>query len=402
MKKINSATTNKSIRSIHKINFQTSISKAVLHCLTTFIFITLMISVMISMGGCATMQAKEIKDEISNLSFSHDGKKVVFDRCREGNCQIQIYNLETGDLAAYQSPKNERWTMGKYSYDSKRITFSVIPIKFTGGLDLSEMQIAAMDADGKNYKKVTTGPGAKLYPTFSHSGKKILYARAARIRESGKTPAADYDAWEVDMTIGRQTQLTFFEYFYMGNLTYFPDDEQFIYYGELPSVFEGVNSYSNEDAFRKKMIELGRKGMNIIGVVVMKGKVLIPNPYHFPPNIFAQTPLLSKDGSMLIYEKSLSAGKYFLYSPDGNHRLVGEGGSVNAAAISPDGELLAMIAVSEVLDIFIVKDGKKKVKLFLPCAEKMENWENVRRQRESLHGEKYTMIPEMPSRILNR
>ncbi len=61
-----------------------------------------------------------------------------------------------------------------------------------------------------------------------------------------------------------------------------------------------------------------------------------------------------------------------------------------------------MIAVSEVLDIFTVKDGKKKLKLFLPCAEKMENWENVRRQRESLYGEKYTMISDKPSHVLNR
>jgi len=73
-----------------------------------------------------------------------------------------VYDLETGELAAYQSPKNERWTMGKYSYDGKRITFSVNTKKPLGGIDLGEMQIAVMDADGKNYKKVTTGPGAKL------------------------------------------------------------------------------------------------------------------------------------------------------------------------------------------------------------------------------------------------
>ena len=163
MKKIDNTKINRLICYIAEANFHKSISKAVLHCLTTFIFITLMISV----GGCATMQTKETKDEISNLSFSHDGKKVLFDRCRDESCQIQVYDLETGELAAYQSPVNERWTMGKYSYDGKRITFSVIPRKPLGGLELGEMQITVMDADGKNLKKVTTGPGAKLYPTFS-------------------------------------------------------------------------------------------------------------------------------------------------------------------------------------------------------------------------------------------
>lgn len=104
------------------------------------------------------------KETIDNISFSHDGKKVVFDRCQGRDCQIQVYNLETGELAAYQSPKNERWTMGKYSYDGKRITFSVIPMKITGGLVLGKMQIAVMDTDGKNYKKITTGYGAKFFP----------------------------------------------------------------------------------------------------------------------------------------------------------------------------------------------------------------------------------------------
>lgn len=336
------------------------------------------------------------KDSISNLSFNHDGKKVVFDRCREGSCQIQVYDLETGELAAYQSPQGERWTMGKYSYDGKQITFSVIPQKPQGGLDLGNMQIAVMDADGKNYRKVTTGPGAKLYPTFSHNGKKILYACAAYIRERGMTPAAQYDAWEGDLETGKQTQLTFFEYFYMSNLNYFPDDERFIYYGENPGVIEGANVY--QSAFNNKMVELARQGKGIHGVVVMKGKELISNPYQFPPKNIPKRPLLNQDGSVLIYEKSLSAGKFFLYSPDGNHRVVGSGGSVAAAAISPDGEVLAMITVNLSINVFTVQDGKLQKKLYVPYAKKaIVNWEEAYRRHEYL----YKMIPEKPSHILN-
>ncbi len=393
MRKSNSTKINRFIRLISTTDLRTSIKKAALCCITVFIFI----NVMTFTGGCFAM--RESEDTISNLSFSHDGKKVVFDRCKNDGCQIQIYDLETGELAAYQSPKNERWTMGKYSYDGKRIAFSVIPVKFTGGLDLGEMQIAILDSDGKNLKKITTGLGAKLYPAFSHNGKKILYACAARIRESGRTPAANYDAWEVDLATGKQTRLTFFEYFYMGNLTYFPDDERFIYFGELPSVFDGIRSFSDADKFKEKMIELGRKGMNIIGVVVMKGKEMIPRPYHFPPKTFAKKPLLSKDGSTLIYEKSES-GKFYLYSTDGNHRLVGSGGSVNAAAISPDGELLGIISTS--LHIFTVRDGKQKQILYLPSAPKtIENWpKDLKYEAERLHVE-FKMIPEKPSRIVN-
>ncbi len=376
-------------------NFKSAkINSLVFQFLLTFVLIIITAQT----GNCFAMRSKGTKDSIDNLSFSHDGKKVIFDRCREG-CQIQVYNLETGELAAYQSPANERWTMAKQSYDGKKIVLSVMPV-IDGHVDLSEMQIAVMDADGKNYKKITNGPGAKLYPTFSHNGKKVLYARAAYMRKSGKTPAAQYDAWEVDLTTGTQRQLTFFKYFYMGYLTYLPDDERFIYYGEMPEAFPGLDLPKGDPRKAQEMIrqEQMKRKIGIAGILVMKrGEDLPQEQYHFGKGFNAERPLLSKDGSKLIVEKSVSAGEFYLYSADGNHRLVGEGGSVNAAAISPDGELLAMIAFS--LHVFTVRDGKRKVILYLPSAPKtIENWEVAYRGSENL----YRMIPAKPLRILNR
>src|SRR5664280_1802306 len=216
--------------------------------ITAFILITLMISV----GGCATMQTKEIKDEINNLSFSHDGKKVLFDRCRDEGCQIQVYDLETGELAAYQSPANERWTMARQSYDGKKIVFSVIPI-LGEDLDLTQMQIGIMDTYGKNYKKLTSDPMPKIYPTFSHSGKKILYVKAGRIRKQGRTPASDYDAWEMDIETGKETRLTNFKYFSMDSVNYFPGDDKIFYIAESPFAFPGLDLPKNDIKKELKM-----------------------------------------------------------------------------------------------------------------------------------------------------
>lgn len=357
-----------------------------------------------TIGGCATVQKKEIKDTISNLSFSYDGKKVFFDRCRD-ECQIQVYDLETGELAAYQSPNNERWTMARQSYDGKKIALSVMPI-IDGYLDLSEMQIAIMDTDGKNYKKVTTGSGAKLYPVFSHSGTKVLYARAAFIRKQGRTPASQYDAWEVDLESGAQTQLTFFKYYYMGNLTYFPDDERFIYYGDMPMAFPGIDPAKVTSADRQgvdKQEEI-KNTIRINGVVAMKrGDTLPQESFNFGEKFQAKSPLLSGDGSKLIVEKNISGGKFFLYSPDGKHRLVVSGGSFDSAAISPDGESLAILAVGKTISFYMVKDGKPKInELYLPSAIKsIENYEKAVQKRERLHGEKYVMMPEEPVCIIN-
>lgn len=106
--------------------------------------------------------------------------------------------------AAYQSPKGEPWTMARQSYDGKRIVFVVMPV-LPDGLNLAEMQIADMDTDGKNRRKITTGPGAKICPTFLHSGAKVLYVRAGYMRKQGHTPAAPYDVWQVDLATGTHT-----------------------------------------------------------------------------------------------------------------------------------------------------------------------------------------------------
>lgn len=352
------------------------------------------VSFLISMLGCSTMQAKETKDSISNLSFSYDGKKVFFDRCRDGKCQTQVYDLETGELAAYQSPKGERWTMARQSYDGKRITFAVIPVKFLGDLDLGNMQIAVMDTDGKNYRKVTTGPGAKLYPTFSHSGDKVLYACTRYIRTQGQTPAADYDAWEIDLSTGRQTQLTFFKYFYMNSLAYFPDDERFIYYGDKPRAFPGLD-LSHVDpmkGFEMTCREQMKRNVAIGGVIVMKkGDALPREHYDFGKDFYAQNPLLSKDGSKLIVEKDISGGKFFLYSPDGKHRLVCERGSVDSASISPDGVLLG-ICRNDSIHVSRVSDDLSYRGILL---KRPENWDEYSHKMPHLR-----LLQEVPSRII--
>jgi len=370
------------------------INKAVLHCITAFIFITLMITV----GGCATMQAKETKDEISNLSFSYDSKKVFFDRCRDEGCQIQVYDLETGELAAYQSPANERWTMAKQSYDGKKIVFSVIPI-VGHNLDLTQMQIGIMDTDGKNYKKLTSDPMPKIYPTFSHSGKKILYVKAGRIRKEGRTPASEYDAWEMDIAMGKETRLTYFKYFHMAGVSYFPGDEKILYEALGPFAFPGLNlPEDTSKALNMIAEEAAKRKIYLVGLLTMKrGDTFPERPYYlFEEGHPPKHPLLSNDGK-LFFEPAATGGKFYLYFPDGNHRDVGGGGDFNSAAISPDGELLG-ISYGKTINICRVKDGKIEVQFYNRAATHIENWDNDNHKFPL----KQKIIPDLPTRIYTR
>jgi len=349
-----------------------------------------------SVGGWETVQAKdrkEIKDTIDQLSFSHDGKKILFDRCRGEDCQIQVYDLESGELSAYQSPPSERWTMARYSYDGKKIVFSAIP-KGEKYLDLANMQVAVMDPDGKNVKKITSETGPKIYPVFSHSGKKVLYARADRIRKQGRTPASNFDAWEVDIKTGKETRLTYFKFFKMRSLSYFPDDERFIFQGTQPTAFPGLTLTTDdrEKALTMVIEELKKNKIFSFRITTMKREDMLPyKTYSFAENIYPVNPLLSKDGTRLLFEGR--GEKYYLYSPDGNHRCISPGGSVNSAAISPDGELLGVIYAKWNITIYRVQDGNKLEKLYLPRVQASIDYKDLLSQ--------FKLLPEQPLRIIN-
>jgi len=68
------------------------------------------------------------QDIIREISFSPDGKKIIFDRRNAGSASmIHVYDLSTGELSAYQSPEGEKWGDARYSFDGKHIVFIVMP-----------------------------------------------------------------------------------------------------------------------------------------------------------------------------------------------------------------------------------------------------------------------------------
>jgi hypothetical protein len=73
--------------------------------------------------------------------------------------------METGDLAVYQPPEGERWIQAKCSFDGKRIVFIAMPL-IGNKEDIENAQIAIMDVNGKNIRKITKTPGLKIYPRF--------------------------------------------------------------------------------------------------------------------------------------------------------------------------------------------------------------------------------------------
>jgi len=312
-------------------------------------------------GGCSNVQTEEY---VRYVSFSPDGKKIIFDR-RKGDSPdwINVYDLESGELTAYQPPSKEEWTMARYSFDGKYIVFSSIP-RGEKYLKLGEMQIAVMTPDGRNVRRITNSPGAKIYPSFSHSGKKIIFVKAGKIRERGKTPATDYDIYEVDIETGKETRLTWFKFFMMSAPYYFPNDETFIFSAESPGAYPDLPD-GKLDVIKKRREEYKSKYKEN-KILIMHGGEKTLKPY-IELGQYSSRPLLSADGKQLFFqgdgEPQTRGGweQFYLYSQDGNHRRITiQGKSVWSGAVSPDGSLLAVVYNRGIIFIYRINDGTYK------------------------------------------
>jgi Tol biopolymer transport system component len=345
--------------------------------------------------GCATMDQKKNDIIIRNISFSPDGKKLLFNY-QKGNqpYMIQTYNMETGELIAYKSQVGEIWDFPKYSFDGKQIVFVTVPLKIehiTGRFfsektieveDFIKSQIAVMGTDGRNVRKITNTPGSKKYPSFSHSGRKIICVvnREPNIRGSST------DIYEVDVKTGQETRLTQFSFISVSKPYYFPDDKTFIFEGFNFMDYPGIPGRPTTEYFLKvgKMREElhFKYGNNSIYVMQknekkLKPYIIMPDyPEKFgarPGDVYSKSPSLSANGSVLIFwargYKPDGSGDdevhLYKYSSDGNHRSIA-GISPwtpdDAVAVSPNGKLIVVIPLFSNNNIIIyqVKDGTSR------------------------------------------
>lgn len=331
------------------------------------------------LAGCATMD-KGKQDVIREISFSPDGKKILFDRRNaDDSNRIHVYNLETGELSTYQPPRGETWYHARYSFDGKRIVFIV-----SREDDSENTQIAVMDPDGKNVRKITNTNGLKLAPSFSHSGKKIIFVRPDVIRKSGKTLTADSDIYEVDVATDRETRLTYFKFFAMTAPYYFPDDKTFVFWGENPRAYPAIpNSEGNNTIMNKVRKELQAK-YKYNSIYVMQANEKELKPYLVMPEYqkkfkdyvavseSSNRPSLSADGSVLIFmstgykaDGSADWDQLYQYSADGNHRQITHlyKSTIWSQSVSFNGEAVAVVYGEQKINkivIYQVKDGKSR------------------------------------------
>lgn len=180
--------------------------------------------------------------EIRHPQFSGDGKSLFFDVCTKDTwCVIHVYDLETQDLAFYQPPPGKVWMMASPSRAGDKLAF----IEFPEGDPkrrfseihhdiLPQAQVMVMNTDGSGPRALTSQPGLKTFPSFSRSGNLVLFNQAGVIRDTGKTVAAKYDLWEVEVATGKTRMFAGPFEFYGAGRSY--------YVGDGPEVLGNLNT----------------------------------------------------------------------------------------------------------------------------------------------------------------
>ncbi len=357
-----------------------------------FFFYCILIFLLSAMMGCAYTQ-REQADSLRNISFSPDGKTLIFNRqTGDGPYLIHTYDMESGDLTAYASPAGEKWDYPHFSFNGKQIVFVSFPVDVIPATDIhagktienpDKSQIAVMDANGKNVRKITRSNGYKAYPSFSHSGRKIIFARSD-VMEDKPLVGIKWTLCETDVKTGRETSLTEFKFFTVSKPYYFPDDKTFIFGGEYLTGYPGAPD-SNKDTESFRRVEKKRKELkskyNGNSIYVMQEGEKELKPYLAPPKIkkrfkkalvasdYTKWPSLNTDGSVLIFKAqgsgpdgAVNHDHLYQYSPDGNHRSITSIPPTDSMpSVSPDGESIAVISVaSNSIMLYQVKDGKNK------------------------------------------
>jgi len=342
--------------------------------------------------GCANPDYGK-RGLISEVSFSPDSKKILFGRkTLELPHMLYTYDLGTGVLVAYASPPAEQWDQAQYSLDGKHIVFVTTPLeleRYDSGEEQTvpvwnDSQIAIMDADGNNVRKITNTPGHKQDPSFSHSGKKIIFTRRYLWVPYYRGYSGPSYAYELDLETGRETRLARFGFIGMSRPYYFPDDKRFIFWGHyLMSIPENPDIRTQRDDFLKveKLREELQSKYSDNDIYVMQKNEKELKPYlviykfgkkyekYFPGAEYSTSPSLSADGSVLVFEAqgykpdgSGDAGHLYQYSPDGNHRDIAQiPYTTSGVAMSPNGEMAAVVAsVPRTIVIYQVKDGTSR------------------------------------------
>lgn len=209
--------------------------------------------------GKESSQTPLLTEKIRVGDFSPDDKKIYLDYCdTTRHCQIGWLDLNSQKISLF-SPQNIQDVLASPAISDDGLKLAMVVKEAARGFESS--QLAILDLNRNTYRLITHSEGMKEWPSFSHDGKKLIYAQANRLRLNGKTKFTDWDIYEVELASGKERRLTNFCFFLISRPKYMPDNKLFVFSAEEPSCnFSGQNVLSHYGKSDLNMNEVVQKG----------------------------------------------------------------------------------------------------------------------------------------------
>lgn len=293
-------------------------------------------------AGCAMPDTIKL----SSLRFSPDNAELMFNYCdsRADGCRIGVYTFADRRLKLYQPRTGGYWFDGNYSPDGKTIVF----IMNEPGQISIYRQVAVMNKDGTNIRKLTDSPNFKLHPRFSSDGKYIIYSRADDTRRTEKGDLfGGGRAYEIEASGSGEVPLMNEKFQKLHAAAYLtPDRSSFVFAADLPEFEHTRFAQFQEflDSFLKKY------GHNRI-YIFHKGEKNISAPSIIGES--SSSPSVARDGSIMAYlektnirdgvEREQYNYDVFVRHGGVDTRLTSLHAYLEYLSISPDGTRIAFL-----------------------------------------------------------
>lgn len=314
--------------------------------------------------GCGkeTASSEEQYKQFVLGGFSPDGNKLTLSYCTTRSvCKTGLFDLRQKAFTEITPlDKDHFYIPGGFSPNGTHLVVTVRRNSDNG----RDTQIALLEFTTGKLFELTNSPGHRSSPSFSHDGKKIIFAQANRERESGKTRFSDWDIYEIDSDGKNERRLTAFEFFSVTPPAYLPDDQKFIFSGDGPHAYVSPSGEKGYKAYAAKFHD------NKIFLLSPTGVQLL-EPI-FTKDDFSGFPVISQDGSRLVYTamtNKLDGIKtrftYDLFLSDGKEhkRLTRLDSLISDTVLSHDGAKVALVTqphggiVIRSMKILYVDDG---------------------------------------------
>jgi len=284
-----------------------------------------------------------IKEKIHLSDFSPDGNKLYLDYCdATRHCNIGEFDLQTQKTRLFV-PQGTQDAVASPSSSDDGKQLAIVVKEAANNYQTS--QIGILDSVTHTYRLVTQSPTFKEWPSFSHDGKKIIYAQANRKRESGKTRFSEWDIYEMELATGAERRLTNFCFFVIGRPQYMTDNKRFVFSGDPTCNFPNQGSADSYKAYQHQYQDNN--------VFLMSGEEATLKPLVISGDL-SNGATLTRDGNQIFFEaitnkmdnskESLYNIDLFAYENGKIHRVTNLKTYLSDYAVSAHGERLAYLS----------------------------------------------------------